>query len=192
MKICISGLSGSGKNSVGEKLAARLGLRLINPTFKTLAAKQKITLLDFHKKAEKDHEIDREFDRHLVEMARGGNCVITTWLGPWMIKDADLRIWLYAPSSARAARVASRDGISLEEAAKHIAERDESNRMRYLEIYRIDIYDHSGFDLVINTERFLPEQSAEIIAAAAEAKMGKSRGGKQGKKAAIKKKRGGK
>ena len=187
MIICISGLSGSGKNSVGRLVAEKLGLRLIDPTFKTLAAKQKMSLLDFHKKAEHEHSIDKNFDAHLIRDAKKGNCVVTTWLGPWMIKNADMRIWLYAPSSARAARVAKRDGMSNVEAARHIAERDESNRLRYLEIYKIDIYDHSGFDLVINSEMYLPAASAEIIAAAARTKKGMNKGA--GKKTGAKKKK---
>ena len=170
MKICISGLSGSGKNSVGHLVAQKLGLRLVDPTFKTIAARQKLGLLEFHRKAEADHSIDRKFDEELVRQARAGNCVVTTWLGPWMIRDADIRVWLYAPASARASRVAKRDGMGAQEAESHVAERDESNRLRYLEIYKIDIYDHSGFELVVNSEKFAPDQSAEIIAAAARAK----------------------
>jgi cytidylate kinase len=84
-----------------------------------------------------------------------------------MIKNADMRIWLYAPKAARAVRVARRDSMSVEEAERHIEDRDESNRLRYLDIYKIDIYDHSGFDLIINSEKFAPSQSAAIIAEAA-------------------------
>ena len=172
MIICIAGLSGSGKNSVGNLVAEKLCLRVVNPTFKTLAKNAKMDLLDFHRKAEKEHKIDEDFDTRLIAAASKGNCVVTTWLGPWMIRKADLRVWLYAPSEARAKRVAGRDGMSLEQAAKHIEERDESNRARYLEIYKIDIYDHSGFELVINSEQFRPEQSAAIIAQAAVEKCG--------------------
>ena len=182
MKICISGLSGSGKNSVGSLVAGKLGFRLVDPTFKTIAARQKMGLLEFHRKAELDHSIDKKFDDELIRQARAGNCVVTTWLGPWMIKDADIRVWLYAPSSARAARVAKRDGMSAEEAERHIADRDESNRLRYLDIYKIDIYDHSLFELVINSEKFAPGESAEIIAAAARAKGFEKSGGKPAKK----------
>ena len=167
MIICISGLSGSGKNSVSELVAKKLGLRLVDPTFKTLAAKSKMSLMDFHRKAEKEHSIDKQFDAHLIAQTRKGSCVVSTWLGPWIVQNASLRVWLYAKRKARAARVAKRDGMALDEAEKHIADRDESNHMRYLEVYNIDIYDHSGFDLLVNSERFLPEQSAEIIAAAA-------------------------
>jgi len=183
MIICISGLSGSGKNSVGEEVAKLLSLRTVNPTFKTIAAKQRMSLLDFHRKAEKEHSIDKEFDAHLIADASRGNCVVTTWLGPWMIKNADMRVWLYAPSSVRARRVAGRDAMTPEQALAHISDRDESNHHRYNEVYKINIYDHSGFELVINTERFRPAQSAQIIAAAARAL-----GGKAGKKADAAKK----
>ena len=182
MIICISGLSGSGKNSVGSLVAQKLGLRLVDPTFKTIAARQKLGLLEFHRKAEHDHSIDRDFDARLIAEAKRGNCVVTTWLGPWMVKNADVRVWLYAPKSARVARVARRDGMGQEEAELHITERDGSNHLRYLEIYKIDIYDHSGFELVINSEKFMPEQSAQIIAEAARQKTGKG-----GKTAAKKK-----
>lgn len=182
MKICIAGLSGSGKNSVGTMVARLLGLRMVEPTFKTIAAKQKMGLLEFHRKAEKEHSIDRNFDAALVAEAAKGNCVITTWLGPWMIKDADIRVWLYAPKEARARRVAARDGMTIAQAEQHITERDESNRVRYLEIYKIDIYDHSGFELVINSEKFVPAQSAAIIAEAARQKGVKEKTKEKAKK----------
>ena len=194
MIICISGLSGSGKNSVGEEVAKLLNLRVVKPTFKTIAAKQKMSLMEFHRKAEHEHSIDRQFDAHLIAEAKRGNCVVTTWLGPWMINDADIRVWLYAPSAVRAKRVAGRDGMSPEQALAHISDRDESNHHRYNEVYKIDIYDHSGFELVVNTEKFRPQETAQIIAAAAREIGGteKKTVKKVAKKAAVKKGKAGK
>jgi CMP/dCMP kinase len=174
MIITIAGLSGSGKNSVGAIVAKRLGLRLIDPTFKTLAEERRMDLMEFHRKAEKEHSIDRDFDAQLIDATKAGNCVVSTWLGPWMILNADLRVWLSASQHSRAQRISGREGMAQEQALAHIAERDASNRTRYLDIYRIDIYDHSDFDLVVNTEKFRPEQSAEIIVQAAAEKMGKA------------------
>ncbi|MEM4633739.1 MAG: cytidylate kinase family protein [Candidatus Anstonellaceae archaeon] len=187
MIICISGLTGSGKNTVSELVAQKLGLRLVSPTFKTLAAKHKMSLMDFHKKAEREHSIDKRFDAQLLAQAKKGNCVVSTWLGPWIVKDANLRVWLYAKKEARAARIAKRDAMPLEEAERHVLERDESNHLRYREIYGIDIYDHTDFDILINTERFSPQQSSEIIVAAAKqlgfaAKSGKEKAGAKRKK----------
>ena len=159
---------------MGAEVAKLLSLRVVDPTFKTIAAKQKMSLMEFHRKAEEQHSIDKQFDAHLVADASRGNCVVTTWLGPWMVKDADLRVWLYAPAAVRARRVAGRDGMASEQALSHISDRDESNRRRYEEVYKIDIYDHSGFELVINTEKFVPQETAQIIAAAARAVGGKT------------------
>lgn len=195
MIICISGLTGSGKNSVGAEVARLLSLRVVDPTFKTIAKKQGMALMEFQKKAEKEHSIDRHFDARLVAEARKGNCVVTTWLGPWMVKGADLRVWLHAPREVRARRLTGRDGMTLEQARMHVADRDAGNHARYEEVYKIDIYDHSGFELVINTERFAPAQSAEIIAAAARAIGGKKTekrktAAKKAKGKAAKKKKG--
>jgi len=129
MIIAISGLTGSGKNTLGELVAKKLGYKLICPTFKDLAAKEGISLMEFQKKAEKDHDIDKKFDAVLKEMVAktNGNCVVTTWLGPWIV-DTDLNIKVSAPLGVRAKRVAKRDEITLEEAKKHVKARDEENR----------------------------------------------------------------
>jgi len=162
MIIAISGLSGSGKNTLGSLLAEQLRYRLVCPTFKDLAKKEGISLLEFQKKAEKDPDIDRKFDAVLKEEAGKGNCVVTTWLGPWMV-NPNFRVWVYAPDEIRAERLAKRDGITLKEAKAHIAARDAANRDRYLKLYGIDIYEHGSFDLCVNSGHYTPEQLAEGV-----------------------------
>ena len=97
MIIAISGFTGCGKNTLGELLAKKLGYKLVCPTFKDLAAEEGITLMEFQAKAAKDKNIDKKFDAALRKQvaATKGNCVVTTWLGPWMV-DADLKIKLFA------------------------------------------------------------------------------------------------
>ncbi|MFP3950334.1 MAG: (d)CMP kinase [Candidatus Micrarchaeia archaeon] len=161
MIIAVSGLSGSGKNTFGKALAETLGYRVVCPTFKDLAEKAGVSLLEFQKMAGENPEIDRKFDEHLKKEAAKGNCVVTTWLGPWMV-DADFRIWINASEKVRASRLAKREGISEEEAKEHIKKRDSDNRERYLELYGIDIMDHSGFDLEISSEKYRPPEMVEI------------------------------
>ena len=141
MIIAISGLTGSGKNTLGDILAKRLGYKLICPTFKDLAKKEGISLMDFQKKAADDPNIDLKFDALLKEevAAAGGNCVITTWLGPWVI-NADVSVYIDAPPEVRAKRISGRDKMSEKKALAHLNERDEQNRKRYLKVYGIDIY----------------------------------------------------
>jgi cytidylate kinase len=162
MIIAISGLTGSGKNTLGELLAKELGYRLVCPTFKDLAEKEGISLMEFQEKAEADPDIDRKFDAVLKEQASAGDCVVTTWLGPWMV-DADLKIRLSAPAETRAKRIADRDTMTPDEAVKHVNERDGSNRARYMKLYGIDIYDESVYDAVLDSGQNSPEELLKLV-----------------------------
>ncbi len=169
MIIAIAGLTGSGKNTLGELLAKELGFRAVSPTFKDLAAREGIPLMEFQKKAEKDPDIDRKFDAVLREQAASGDCVVTTWLGAWIV-DADVRIKVAAPLKVRAGRIAKRDGMGPEEAERHVKERDERNRKRYLKLYRIDIFDDSDFDAILNSGIYGPDELVGISLAVIKAK----------------------
>ena len=165
MIIAISGLTGSGKNTLGKLLSEKLGYKLVCPTFKDIAKKEGISLMEFHKKAENDPDIDKKFDAMLKEQATG-DCVVTTWLGPWMV-DADVRIKVFAPGDIRAERIGKRDGMEVDEALKHVRERDENNRKRYKKVYGIDIDSKDIFDACLNGGIYTPEKllgiSLEII-----------------------------
>ncbi len=171
MIIAISGLSGSGKNTLGESLVRSLGFKLVCPTFKDLAEQEGISLMEFQEKAARDPTIDKKFDDELRRQARG-DCIVTTWLGPWML-NADIRIYAFAPLTVRAERVAKRDNISVQEAEKHIKERDEQNRARYKKIYGIDIYDTSNFDISINSANFSKDEVHALALNAIEIKKSK-------------------
>lgn len=161
MIIAISGLTGSGKNTLGELVAKELGYKLVCPTFKDLAKKEGISLMEFQEKAENDPNIDKKFDELLKEQAQG-DCIVTTWLGPWMV-DADIKIKLSASAETRAERIAKRDGMELDQATKHVNERDERNRERYKRIYGIDIYDESIFDEILDSGRNTPEELLKMV-----------------------------
>ncbi|MEM2974636.1 MAG: cytidylate kinase family protein, partial [Candidatus Micrarchaeia archaeon] len=62
MIIAISGLVGSGKDSVARLVAERLEIRHINFTFKDAAKKLGIPLMEYHEYAKKNVSIDKEFD----------------------------------------------------------------------------------------------------------------------------------
>lgn len=174
MIIAISGLVGSGKDTVADRVAEVLGLRRIKFTFKDVAKQLGIPLMEYQRYVEKDLTIDREFDNRVVAEARKGNCVVSTWLGPWMLKDATLRVWLDASEDVRAERVAKRDKIRKIDALIYVRERDQHNRGRYLALYGIDILDKSPFDLILNTERLTIDEEVAIIVAAAKVKAEKA------------------
>ena len=162
MIIAVSGLSGSGKNTLGSLLAKELGYSHVCPTFKDLAIAKGIPLLEFQKRAEADPNIDKKFDMLLKKQTKVGNCVVTTWLGPWIV-NPDISIYVFAPQKIRAIRLGERDGMSVDDAAEHISVRDDNNRKRYLDLYGIDIYDQNEFDICLNSGIYNPLELLEMV-----------------------------
>ena len=116
MRIAISSKSGCGNTTVTTLLSKRLGYPMVNFTFRQMAAERGIDFWDFCKLAEKDFEIDRELDRRQVEMAmKEDNCILGSRLAIWMLKDADLKVYLTASEETRASRVLKREGGTFEE-----------------------------------------------------------------------------
>lgn len=161
MIICISGYTGSGKTTVGELLAKELGIRHIAHSYKDFAS-GKENVINVIKKA--DSRFAKNFDSQVVKEAKKQDCVVTTWLGPWLIKEATLRIWLNASLESRAKRIARDKGMSVAKAKKYVMEKDKLTAAHFKRIYKIDLADHSQFDAEINTEKYKPKELASIIA----------------------------
>jgi cytidylate kinase len=164
--ICIGGLVGSGKDSISNSVAEKLKFQRVRLTFKDAAKQMGISLMEYQSYVEKDLTIDKEFDRMQIKEARKADSVLSTWLAPWLVKDAALRVWLEASPDARAERISKRDNTSKVKALKHVHARDMHNRGRYMALYGVDVLDHSNFDLIVNTEHYTIDQIAEIVVAA--------------------------
>ena len=172
MLITISGPAGSGKSTVASALAARLGYDHISggDIFRTLADERGLTPLELNKLAETDDEIDRDLDHRLRDIAKSRDgIVLESRLAGWMAGDyADFRIWLSAPLSIRAERIADREEKSVDLARAETEARADSESLRYNEYYGIDIDDLSIYDLVLNTARHSPGGVLDIVVAAVE------------------------
>ena len=167
MKIAISGKSGCGNSTVSRMVADRLGLRLVNYTFRALAAERGMSFEEVRRQAEQDTSLDVYLDRRQVELAREGDCVLGSRLAVWLLDDADLKVYLTAPLSVRASRIQRREGGSFQEVLRKTRARDERDRNRYLHLYGIDNDDFEFVDLVIDTQHIQPDEVAERIIAAA-------------------------
>ncbi|UPM42624.1 (d)CMP kinase [Halocatena salina] len=167
MLITVSGPAGVGKSTTATALADALEYDHVSggDIFRSLADERGMSLLEFNQLAEEDDQIDRDLDRRLRELASDRDAlVIESRLAGWMAGEhADLRVWLDAPSAIRAARIADREGKSVEQARSETQARAESEALRYREIYGIDIDDRSIYDLSINTARLEPSGIVETI-----------------------------
>ncbi len=163
LRIAISGLSGCGNTTVSNLLANKLNLPCINYTFKNVAAELNIPFAELLKKAKTDFGFDKIVDIKQIELASKDSCVLGSRLAIWLLKNADLKIYLTASHEIRAKRIFEREGGNLEEIKKATAERDKDDTRRYKELYDIDNSKYDFADIIIDTEKYKPEEIVEII-----------------------------
>ncbi len=163
LRIAISGKSGCGNTTVSRLVAGRLGLRVINYTFKDLARDRGMSFDDLSMKAETDPQYDHAVDRMQVERALKEPCVIGSRLAIWLLRDKAFTVYLEAPPAVRAARIARREGWDLPTAEAHTADRDRRDRERYMRLYGYNVDDYAFASLIVHTETMSAEEAAELI-----------------------------
>ncbi|MDS0283688.1 (d)CMP kinase [Haloarcula onubensis] len=166
MLITVSGPAGSGKSTLAGNLADALNYEHVSggDIFRSLAEERDMTPLELNKAAEDDDQIDRDLDRRLRDIAaERDDVVLESRLAGWMAGEyADIKLWLTAPLSARADRIAQRENKPFEQARTETEERSASEAQRYAEYYDIDFDDLSIYDLAINTARWDPPGTLSI------------------------------
>ena len=163
IRIAISGKSGCGNTTVSGMLAKTLGVTLINYTFRQLAAEKGMTLAEVIEAAKNDDSYDKYVDKHQVELALAEPCVLGSRLAIWMLKEADLKVYLLASDDTRARRVFNREGGDLQAIKDFTAMRDSEDTRRYKEFYGIDNNDYAFCDLIIDVNEKTPEEIEKII-----------------------------
>ena len=167
IKIAISGKSGCGNSTVSRLTAEKLGLRMINYTFRSMAEEKGMDFGKLCALAETDPAWDYELDTKQKELAAAGDCVLGSRLAIWLLEDADLRVFLYASQEVRTGRIWKREGGVYEDIFQKTLQRDSRDHLRYLRLYNIDNEKYDFADLIIDTALFTPEEIAQQIASRA-------------------------
>jgi cytidylate kinase len=167
MKITVSGLPGSGTTSLSRYLSERHGFSMISAgeVFRQLAVEHNLELAEFGRLAEQDESYDKMIDARQKEIAaQRDNIIVEGRLSGWMVSDANLKIWLFAPIGCRIRRIISRDHVADEKAAIAITvERERCEAGRYRSYYDIDINDLSIYQLVLNSEHWGVAELGAIV-----------------------------
>ena len=163
LRIAISGKSGCGNTTVSGLLSKTLGVTLINYTFRQLAAEKGMTLPEVIEAAKNDDSYDKYVDKHQVELALAEPCVLGSRLAVWMLKEADLKVYLFASDETRARRVFNREGGDLQQIKDFTAMRDSEDTRRYKEFYGIDNNDYAFCDLIIDVNEKTPDEIVGVI-----------------------------
>lgn len=163
LRIAISGKSGCGNTTVSTLLSEKLGIKMINYTFRQLAQEKGLTLAQVIENAKTDDSYDKYVDSHQVELAKKESCVLGSRLAIWMLPEADIKIYLFASDETRASRVFNREGGNLEEIKTFTAMRDSEDSRRYKELYSIDNNVYDFVDLLIDTGNYNQNEIVDII-----------------------------
>ncbi|MDV0446738.1 Cytidylate kinase [Methanosarcinaceae archaeon Ag5] len=178
MIITLSGLPGTGTSTVATIIKERSGMDFISSgeIFRGLAKEMNLSLAEFGVLAETDPSVDLKIDVRQQELSKTrDNLILEGRLAGHMSAAAPpgktvLRVCLKAPIETRVRRIMTREGTSsFKFEMDKTIERENSENTRYQKYYKININDLSVYDLVIDTDRLLPETIADIIMTAANA-----------------------
>ncbi len=166
MIITISGESGSGKTTAGNLLSDHFNYKFFSGGyfFREKAKEYGMDLINFSKYAEVHPEIDHEEDALLLNLIKDGdNIVVESRLAGYLSYKNNIKaykIYLSTSRDERIKRLYSRDkNIDKQD----IIERSRSEIKRYMVFYGIDYRDFSYYDLIINTDKYKPEEVSELI-----------------------------
>jgi CMP/dCMP kinase len=99
------------------------------------------------------------------DAADRGNVVLVAHGACYACSDRSdvLRVWVTAPPSTRASRLASALGLSDKEAAKALRQSDAARAAYLKRVYDIGEESDTDYDIVINTERLTTDAAAGLI-----------------------------
>lgn len=175
MIITISGDLGSGKSTVAKMLAKELRYKHYSTGdfWRTLAARRGLDVYEYNKLAENDSSIDQEIDSYSAELGKGeDNFIIDSRLA-WHFIPHSFKVRLVVDPAEGAKRIyaqaqeenrgSEKQHQSIQEATTANRLRRESEKQRYLEIYKVDINEPKNFDLVVGTTNISTEEVAQQI-----------------------------
>lgn len=170
MIITISGMPGAGKSSVAKYLAKKLNLRYIyaGGIMRDIAKERGFSakgngFVEWEKFVEKNPDIDKKLDKRLLKEVEKGNCITDSVLAGYLIKKADLKIFLKVSLKDAAHRIALRERITDKTALSNIKNRIKIRQNRWKKLYKIDFKNLDPFDFVFDTTKFDKREVLKIM-----------------------------
>ncbi len=174
--IIISGMPAVGKTTVSKKVAEALSTPVVGggDVLKEMAVEggyspggedwwDKGEGMKFLRERKRSSGFDKEVDARLLQKAKKGDVVITSYPLPWLT-DHGLKVWLSGGVKSRALRMSKRDGLPLSKCKEVLSVRDVENYKLYKKIYGIEFgKDLRPFDLLVETDEIDEARVAEIV-----------------------------
>ncbi|MFH1826838.1 MAG: cytidylate kinase family protein [bacterium] len=155
--IAISGKYATGTTTLAKNLIKSLGWKYINAG-------------DIQRQYDREHNINEnkqgaiarpdEHERGIEAMTKKcleteSDVIYEAWLAGFIAKDMSdvLKVYLFSSNEGvRIDRVVNRDHLSVDDAKKHIRQREDENIKKWKKLYGDhDFWDEKNFDIVIDT-----------------------------------------
>lgn len=170
MIITISGRAGSGKSTVAKLVAKKLGYShySMGDLRRNLAKERGLSLAELLKHDERGALSDEEMDSYQRKLGeKEDNFVIDSRLGFHFIPGS-VKVFIDANLKVRTQRAFQDKRVgekfrNLGEAEKAVLEREKSDKKRYRKYYKLDPFNKSHYDLVVDSSRIPAKKVAEKI-----------------------------
>lgn len=176
MNISITGNLGSGKSSVAKILKER-GYEIFSTgnIFRQLAMEKGVSVEEFNKQVNEaakrgDRSVDKMIDDTTTKISEERDNIVIDSRLAWHFAPKSFKVFLITDINESCRRVFhdsvranSESYQSQEECRKALINRQKLETVRYKEIYDIDYYDMSNYNLIIESTNALPEEIAQKI-----------------------------
>ena len=185
MIISFNGDHGSGKSTIAEKVAEKLGYPQysMGKIFRDLAVEKKITLSELHVLCKNDPETDKQVDEYLVKLSEEQSDFVIESRTAWHFIPNSFKVYLKVANREGAKRIYSEikssdsrkeedaNLNSIESVMKSEKKRKEEDDARYKKYYGIDIHQEKNYDLVIDTTSLTREEVFDSVMRAINLKL---------------------
>jgi cytidylate kinase len=172
-KVCINGDLGSGKTTAARGLAKFLHYDFYSMGLmqRQIARRRGITTLELNRVAETDQGIDHEIDGILKMLAKGSEKIVVDSRMGWFFIPRSLKIRLVCNPQTSASRLVqdkNREAESykdIQQAMSSLMARRDSERKRFLDLYKVSVEDLTHYDLVMQTDLYSRREIVKILVA---------------------------
>jgi len=164
--ITLAGLAGTGKSALCKALQNELGWKKYSAgdLLRQIAEERGMTINEIDEAARHDPQYDRALDVRTEELGKNEQDFVIDGRLAWKFIPHSLKVNMTCDEEVRLARVAHRDGISLETARERTMHREQAITERFKKYYGIDNFlDPKNFDLILDTTNMTVEEELELV-----------------------------
>lgn len=191
MHITLTGNLGSGKSTLSKILEEKYGYEIFSTgkVIREIAKEHGLSVLEMNNLMGQDHKYDHEIDNTTARISRENpdkNILFDSRLA-WNFVEKSFKVFLSVSLEVAAQRVkadVTRGHVenyeSLEDAKQKLKKRAETEDARYKEIYGIEYFNYSNYNLILDSTDCDPAVLAQILEEEAKAYEVADREGKGG------------